>query len=209
MFILVILKTRKIFLKINDTVKYLLKKRTISRPHVIPYPISNDNTIVNFDDVIRGVKTEIRQKVLLQVSISELHIYMFLKTFTGFYMAYDYNGNFRISDYDFWLIIPPQLRKMNQRHKVMCGCKTWIQNGTYQESLNHWRKLQLRYIKNHPNSLTRGSVEKLNAENIFSIYSDVVLPDWESINPHAKYSVFFSMCEFTENISSVQICHVC
>ena len=44
----------------NDTVKYLLKKRMISRPHVIPYPISNDNTIVNFDDVIRGVKTEIR-----------------------------------------------------------------------------------------------------------------------------------------------------
>ena len=73
----------------------------ISRPHVIPYPISNDNTIVNFDDVIRGVKTEIRQKVLLQVSISEQHIYMFFKKVTGFYMAYDYNGNFRISDYDF------------------------------------------------------------------------------------------------------------
>ena len=73
----------------------------ISHPHVIPYPIANHYIKFKFDDGIRVAKTEISQKVLLQVSISELHIYMFLKKVTGFYMAYDYNGNFRISDYDF------------------------------------------------------------------------------------------------------------
>ena len=66
---------------------------------------------------------------------------------------------------------------MTQRHQIMCGCQIFIQAGTYQESLNHWCKGRMRYIKNHENSLTRGSVENFNAENIFSRYSDVALPD--------------------------------
>ena len=48
--------------------------------------------------------------------------------------------------------------------------------------------------KNHENSLTRGSVEQFNTENIFSVFSYVVLLDVESIHPCAKYSSFASMC---------------
>ena len=78
----------------------------------------------------------------------------------------------------------------------------WLQiftrDGTYQELLNNWRKGRLRYIKNYANSLLRGSDEQLNAENIFSIYNDVVLSDGESTHPSSKYVVFNSMCEFTK-----------
>ena len=77
----------------------------------------------------------------------------------------------------------------------MCGCKIFSQDGTHQELLNHWRTRRLRYIKNNANSLTMGSVEQLNAENIFSIYSDVVLPGGKSIHPRAKYVAFTSMCD--------------
>ena len=87
---------------------------------------------------------------------------------------------------------------MTQRHQIMCGCKICIQAVTYQDSLNYWRKRRLRYINNRENSLTRGSVEQLNAENIFSRYSDVVLPDVESIHSRAKDSEFSSMCDFLE-----------
>ena len=80
----------------------------------------------------------------------------------------------------------------------MCGCKICIQDGTYHKSLNHWRKRQLRYIKNHENSLTRGSSEQFNVKNIFYRYSDVVLPDGESIHPLAKEATFSSMCDFPE-----------
>ena len=52
------------------------------------------------------------------------------------------------------------------------------------------------------------SVRKLNAETIFSRYSDVVLPDREPIHPCAKDSAFYSMCDFTENKSSCQSGHV-
>ena len=82
-------------------------------------------------------------------------------------MVYDKRILFRISDYSLQLILPQQLRNLTQRHQITCGGKICIQAGTYQESLNHWRNRRLRYIKNHTNSLTRGSVEKLNVENIF------------------------------------------
>ena len=87
---------------------------------------------------------------------------------------------------------------MTQRHQIIFGCKICIQDGTYQESLNHWYKQQLRYINNRANSLSRVSAEQLNAETIFIRYSDVLLPDGESINPRAKYSAFASMCDFPE-----------
>ena len=61
-----------------------------------------------------------------------------------------------------------------------------------------WIKQRLRHIKSHSNSLTRGSVEQFNAEIIFSRYSDVVLPDGESIYPRAKDSAFYSMYDFPD-----------
>ena len=62
--------------------------------------------------------------------------------------------------------------------------------------LNRWRKWGLRYIKNHENYLTWRPVEQLNSENIFSRYSDVVLPDGELIYPYDKDAAFSSMWDF-------------
>ena len=71
-----------------------------------------------------------------------------------------------MSYYLIQLFLSPQLRNMTQGHKTMCGCKIFIQDLTYQESLNHWCKRRLRYINNHANSSTLVSVETFNAENI-------------------------------------------
>ena len=38
----------------------------------------------------------------------------------------------------------------------------------------------------------------MNAENISSRYSDVVITDGEPINPHDKDSAFYSMCDFPD-----------
>ena len=62
--------------KINDTVKYILQKWIIYRPHVNPYHIPNYYITVKFYDGIRGVKTKLRHKVILRVSVSELQIDM-------------------------------------------------------------------------------------------------------------------------------------
>ena len=47
--------------------------------------------------------------------------------------------------------------------------------------------------------LTRGSVEQLNAQNILTRCSDVVLPDGEPIFTYDKDHAFASMCEFSDN----------
>ena len=57
----------------------------------------------------------------------------------------------------------------------MCGCRIFIHNGTYQESLNNWIKILLWFLKNRVNFFISESDEQLNAENIASIYSEVVL----------------------------------
>ena len=66
-------KLRKVFSKNYDSVKSSLQKWITYHPHVIKSPIVNDYITVKFDDGNLGVKTEIRQKVLLHVSVREIH----------------------------------------------------------------------------------------------------------------------------------------
>ena len=68
----------------NDSVNYSLQKWIISHPHVIQYPIKNYFIAIKFDDGNGGVKTELRQKVIPQVSVRELHIYMLKNILLGF-----------------------------------------------------------------------------------------------------------------------------
>ena len=90
----------------------------------------NNYIISKLDHLIRGVNTELQQKVLLQVPVRELHIDMLKRYATGFSMEYHEKGLFRISGYDLWLIFLPQLKNMTQSHQIICGFKIFIQAGT-------------------------------------------------------------------------------
>ena len=120
-----------------------------------------------------------------------------LKNATGFYMSYNKKILVCISDSALQLLLPPKSRKMPHHRHIMCGCRIYIQDRIYQWSLNHWSKRRLLYTKNNSNTLIGGSVEQLNTRNIFSRYSDLVLPDGEPIHPRSKDTAFGSMCEFT------------
>ena len=64
-------KRRKGFSKTNDSAKFSLQKCIICHPRLIQYPIVNYYITVEFDDVNRGVKTEPRQKLFIQVSVRD------------------------------------------------------------------------------------------------------------------------------------------
>ena len=68
--------SEKVFWKINDSVKSSLQKWIISYPRTVQSHIVNYYIKVNFDDGNGVVKTELRQQVLLQVFVYELHIDM-------------------------------------------------------------------------------------------------------------------------------------
>ena len=59
---------------------------------------------------------------------------------TRFSMVYNEEVLVHMSDSDLQLIVPPQLRKTTQRYQIMCASRICIQDRTYQESLNNWRK---------------------------------------------------------------------
>ena len=67
-------KRHKGFKRINDKVKSSLQKLTLSHTDMIWYPIVNDYIKLRLYEIYEGAKTQLRQKVLLQVSLHDLHI---------------------------------------------------------------------------------------------------------------------------------------
>ena len=52
-----------------------------------------------------------------------------------------------ISDTMICSLAPPQLRTMTDHHKMMCGCAICNSSKYFQESLNTWRRKQLKIMK--------------------------------------------------------------
>ena len=97
-------KRRKGFSKINYSVKSYFHKWVISHSLMIQFPIENYYIRVKFDNVLRGVNIELRQKMLLQVSVREVHIYMQKKAIGGS-IVYNAKVLVHVYDYDIPLLI--------------------------------------------------------------------------------------------------------
>ena len=77
-----------------------------------------------FDDKI---EPQLVPKLLLQVSVIELHnILVSDPNYDGIKDARDEGDNNNISDSTLRSLLPPQLKQMPARYKVMCGCKCCI-----------------------------------------------------------------------------------
>ena len=63
----------------------------------------------------------------------------------GMKYARDEDGKIIISDSTFCLLLPPQLKQMSARYKIMCGCECCISDQSIHSSLLSWRD---RYLKN-------------------------------------------------------------
>ena len=79
---------------------------------MIQYTVSNCYVTVDFDNKNGLVKTELHQKMLLQLSVRELHIDMVKKDATGFSMVCYDKVHVRIIDSSLVLLLPSPLRNM-------------------------------------------------------------------------------------------------
>ena len=85
-------------------------------------------------------------KLLLQVSIRELHNSLVSDpNYGGLKDAMDEDGKIIISDSTLRSLLPPQLKQMSARHKIMCGCECCISSKSIHSSLLSWSD---RYLKN-------------------------------------------------------------
>ena len=106
--------------KINEHIKRNLYAWIKNHPQVVQSPISNDFLEVMLND---QTETQLVPKLLLQVSVRELHNSLVSDPNDGGLKDARYKGdNIIISDSTLRSLFPPQLKQMSARYKVMCGC---------------------------------------------------------------------------------------
>ena len=97
------------------------------------------------------------------MSVRELHNNLVSATKDGgLKEAIDEDDNILISDYTLRSLLPPQLKKMSSRYKVMGGCKCCISSKSMHLSLLSWRDC---YLKNSRISAKMLKTESIKKEN--------------------------------------------
>ena len=87
-------------------------------------------------------------KLLLQVSVRELHNSLVSDPNDGGLKdARDEDGKIIISDSTLRSLLPPQLKKMSARYKIMCGCECYISAKSIHSSFLSWRNRYLEKLK--------------------------------------------------------------
>ena len=102
-----------------------------SHTDVIQSPIVNDTLLIKNR---LGVKTPV-PKLLLRIPVHELHNDMIKPVSEGgFALAQNPEGKVIISDTSLRKHLPPQLHRMSDRHKQMCGCEPCSQGRSLAQS---------------------------------------------------------------------------
>ena len=87
-------------------------------------------------------------KLLLQVSVRELYnILVSDPNDGGIKDARDEDGKIIISDSTFCSLLPPQLKQMSARYKIVCGYECCISAKSIHSSLLSWRDRYLKKLK--------------------------------------------------------------
>ena len=89
-------------------------------------------------------------------------------------------------------LAPPQLRPMTDNHKMMCGCSICNTSKYMQESLNAWRRKQLKTMKDKAeNSRRRGKDELTQA---YKSYADYAFPEKQTRHPRCENAADSVLC---------------
>ena len=94
------------------------------QPQLVQSTVTNDCLKVLLYD---QTEPQLVPKLLLQVYVRELNNSLVSDPNDGGLKdSRDEDGNIIISDSTFRLLLPPQLKQVSARYKIMCGCKCCI-----------------------------------------------------------------------------------
>ena len=138
-------------------------------------------------------------KLLLQVSVRELHNSLVSDPNDGGLKdARDEDGKSIISDSTLRSLLPPQLKQMSARYKIMCGCECYISAKSIHSSLLSWRDRYLKKLKDQiQNSQSRRSGVKAN--HIYTTYKNTVMPYRSHIYAKASEMANATMCSYPQS----------
>ena len=107
-----------------------------------------------------------------------------------------------ISDSTLRLLVPPQLKKMSARYKIMCGCECCISAKNIHSPLLSWRDRYLKKLKDQSqNAQSRSSGEK--AHQIYTTYKNTVMPHGSHIYAIASDMENPTMCAYPQSENSL------
>ena len=160
---------------------------------VIQSPLANDTILVKDPN---NPNNKIRiNKILLQCSVRELHNDLLSDdNLVGLKNARDCNGNPLISDNKLRLLLPPHLRMMSDRYKIMCGCETCTQMYNLHSSYNRYVHRLVKKLENKVSNLPIRSRSRTQAQSNLEAYTDKVMIDGASRFPTAKAALQCMMC---------------
>ena len=119
--------------KINEQIKRNFCVWITRHPQVVQSKISNDCLKVMFD---YHTEPQLVPKLLPQVSLREVHNSLLSDLNDGgLENARDEYGKIIISDFILRSLLPPRLKQISARYKVMCGCEFCISNKSIHSSL--------------------------------------------------------------------------
>jgi hypothetical protein len=188
-------RARKGHSKVTLAVQAAVCKWIINHENVVHSPISSDTLLVK----LFGFNTKQPiGKLLLEIPVRDLHNHLVSRVEEGgLPQARNQNGDIVISDTALRRIIKsdiPQLRRLTERYKQMCGCELCITVATHQRSLNAWRFRKLRELGNKINS-TQGENDRLLAVARHAGYRDFMLPAGVPLHSKSRDAVKAIMCQ--------------
>ena len=112
--------------------------------------------------------------------------------------ARDEDGKIIISDSTLGSLLPPQLKQMSARYKIMWGCECCIYAKSIHSSLLSWSDRYLIKLKDHSqNYQSRSSGEK--AHHIYTIYKNTVMPHGSHFYAKASDMENYTMCTYPQS----------
>ena len=130
--------------KINEHVKSEFYHWIIRYPQTFQSPIANDCIKITIDEQITP---QLVLKLLFQVSSTYLHNSMVSPIEEGgIKEAREKYSNIIISDTTLRKILPPLVKKITSRYKVMCGCECCIATKRFHCSLLTWRDRHMKHL---------------------------------------------------------------
>ena len=164
----------------------------VNHPHVVSSPIVRDTVLVDVHKPNGDVFKERVGKLLLQISVRELHQDLVKPPPTGLSEVYCKTTNkLLVSERYLRNMLPPQLRSMTSSQKQMCGCEVCTIMKMHHTSLLMYRKKELEKLQNSTQRHTRRSL--FNVSSINNYISQLIV-DNEYVFPNENDVIGKVMC---------------
>ena len=116
----------------------------------------------------------------------------------GLKYARDEDDNIIISDSKLRSLLPPQLKQMSARYKVMCGCKYCISAKSIHSSLLSWSDRCLKKLKD---KIQNDQIRRSKVHHTYETYKNTVMPHEPHIYVKASDTAKATMCAYPQYVS--------